>query len=89
MTILDDKKNELAVGDCIRSVESSWHGQIQDTYDAGNDEDGHMVMLICKGINYWTGEIDEDDVQHFAANDVVKWTRKAQKNDPVNGFNFL
>ncbi len=84
MTILDDRKNELAIGDSIRSIESAWHGQIQSAYD-----DSGLVMLICKGINFWTGEIDEDDVQHFAAMDVVKWARKARKGDPVNGLNLL
>ncbi len=89
MQVIDYKKNPLAVGDSIRSIESRWHGRIESVYTDGNDEDGFQVMLICKGINHWNGEIDEDDVQHFAAFDVVKWTRAAQPGDPVNAINAM
>lgn len=74
----------IAVGDSIRNIENAWHGRIESAYD----EQG-TPMLICKGINFWTGEIDHDDVQHHAAADVVKWTRQAGKRDPVNNLNLL
>ena len=82
--ILDCKKNELKVGDCIRSIETSWHGQIQSTY-----EDEACVMLVCKGINFWDGSLDEDDTQYFSADDVVKWSRAVRIGDPVNASNLL
>ena len=80
----DDKGQDLRIGDSIRGVENAWHGQIQSAYD-----DSGITMLVCKGINFWSGEIDEDDVQHYAAMDVVKWTRAAQPGDLVNGINMM
>lgn len=79
----------LAVGDCIRSIENGWHGQIESTYEDGNDEDGYITMLICKGINFWTGEIDQSDIQHYAAMDVCKANRFSKSGDPVNMSNVL
>ncbi len=87
--IVDELNQPLSIGDCIRSVENGWHGQIKSTYEDGNDADGYIAMLVCNGVNFWTGEIDHDDIQHYAAMDVRKANRKRSVNDPVNMTNVL
>ena len=84
--IVDELKQPLAVGDYVRSVETGWRGQIESVY---NEEDGYLAMLVCKGVNFWTGEIDHDDVQHYAAMDVRKTTRHRKVDDPINMLNVL
>lgn len=83
--MLDYNKQEIVEGDCIRSIETGWHGKIEATEMQGGD----YLMLRCKGINFWTSEVDEDDTQWFSPDDVVKASPKRSVNDPVNMANVL
>lgn len=86
--IQDYNKQPLKIGDAIKSIESGWHGQIMSTEGEAPD-----LMLVCRGINWFTGELDEDDTQWFDPYDVVKWCRnpEAEKeiDQAVNQINFM
>jgi hypothetical protein len=76
----DDHGNTLQVGDYIRNVESGWRGQIQTTVD-----ELHDLMLICYGVNWWSGDLDRDDEQWHAPADVVRCDRVgAEPPNPIN-----
>ena len=63
----DYNKQPLAVGDTIKSIECGWRGVIQSTEGEGRD-----LMLVCLGVFWMTGEIEEDDKQWYSPYDVVK-----------------
>jgi hypothetical protein len=80
----DYNGNPLEVGHTIKNIESGWKGQIISTEGTGAD-----LMLACKGINWWTGELDDDDTQWHSPYDVVRVTRKADQSEAPNPLNFL
>lgn len=80
---------KLVVGDCIRNIESNWHGKIKRMYRDGNPTDGYQDILVCTGINYWTGEIDHDDIQYHVAFDTKWWPRSVSGGDPINAINLM
>lgn len=82
--LCDYQKTPIAVGDCVRNIESGWKGRIKSV-----EGDGLDTMLVCKGINFWTGTEDEDDTQWHAPDDVVKAAAKHVPGEPVNANNFL
>lgn len=82
----DYNEHTLAVGDTIRSIENGWRGVIQ----AIGDDEGRNTMLECLGVNFWTGELDEDDRQWYSAYDVVFQPRQEHRNgDPINAINMM
>ena len=78
----DYKKQPLAVGDYVKNIESGWRGIIRETSGEGVD-----LMLVCFGVNWWTGEIDEDDKQWHSPYDVIKCQRA--DNAAPNALNVL
>jgi len=87
--ILDYRKNPIAVGDTIKNIESGWRGTIQEVANE-DDADPLNVMLICLGVNWWTGELDLDDKQWHSPFDVIKQPRQApQPGEAPSTTNFL
>ena len=74
----------LAVTDRVRNIESNWFGQVM----ASEVIDGHP-MLVCLGVNFWDGELDQDDKQQHAPADVVLAARLPSSDDPINQLNFM
>lgn len=80
--VMDAIEQKVTGGDCVKNIESGWRGIVQ----AIEKQDGEQ-MLVCLGVNWWTGEIDSDDKQWHSAKDVVKCERVSK--DPPNALNFL
>lgn len=79
----------LTVGDRIRNIESGWKGEIVE-FDETYVPQGHGVLLKCKGVNFWTNTLDDDDTQWHSPDDVVKSTRQpARPGEPINPINFM
>lgn len=75
----------LKIGDTIKNIESGWRGVTQSAEGEGID-----TMLCCKGVNWWTGELDEDDVQWHNVYDVIKQpTQAPQPSEAPSTTNFL
>ena len=74
----DYHQNPLAIGDRVRNIESAWLGQIVATEPDHNHP--HGLMLVCLGVNWWTGKLDEDDRQWHAPADVVQAGRSRIPN---------
>ena len=68
----------------IKNIESGWHGQIIATEGEGAD-----MMLVCKGINWLTGTLDEDDTQWHSPFDVVRVPRNPNQSAAPNPLSFL
>jgi hypothetical protein len=80
----DYDKKPLAVGDSIKNIESGWHGRIMSTEGEGAD-----LMLVCLGINFWTGELDEDDKQWHSPFDVKKVSPIPGASPGLDGINLM
>jgi hypothetical protein len=81
----DYNKQPIAVGDTVKNIESGWRGRIESTEGEGRD-----LMLVCLGINWWTGEVDEDDKQWHSPFDVIKCRRQApERHEAPAPGNFL
>lgn len=81
----DYRKQPLEVGDTIRNIESNWRGVIQSVESHNGD-----AMLVCLGVNWWTGDLDEDDRQWHAPADVVKQRRRSpEASESPSTTNFL
>lgn len=75
----DYKGKDLKIGDPIKNIESGWHGVIQST----EVFDGEL-MLVCLGVNWWDGSLDQDDKQWHSPADVVKSERLPTSISPLN-----
>ena len=49
---------------------------------------GVDLMLVCQGINWFDGTLDDDDTQWFSPHDVVRASR-VSKAAPPHPLNFL
>jgi len=74
----------LRIGDYIQNIESGWHGRIQTT-----ESRGARLMLVCLGVNWWTGKLDHDDKQWHAPRDVIRVSHAPDHSLAPNPFNFL
>lgn len=80
--LLDNRKKPLAIGDTVKNVESGWRGVIQRIHGG--------ELLECLGVNWWDGELDQDDRQWHDPYDVVKQPMQApQPNEAPSTTNFL
>ena len=82
--MLDYKKQPIEIGDSIKNIESHWHGRIIAVEGEGSD-----TMLKCQGINWWTGELDADDIQWHSPYDVIKAPPNPRHMTSINPLNFL
>lgn len=78
-----DAKRKIKVGDYVRNIESHWLGRVREVEA---QPDGG-TMLVCYGVNFWTGTEDEDDKQWHAPEDVQ--LSCLTDPDPVNPINMM
>ena len=86
-TINDYHGRPLAIGDRVRNIESARISQIMATEPDHNEP--FAQMLVCFGVNFWDGELNQDDKQWHAPADVVLAARVPSAEDPVNWLNVL
>lgn len=79
----DYNGHPLAIGDCVMGIEDNWIAKITSVDHLSGPE----TMLVCLGVNWWSGETDADDTQWRAPADVVFHLPTA--TDPINPTNFL
>lgn len=83
--MLDYEKQPLEIGDTIKNIENGWRGKIIGVETINGD-----TMLVCRGINWWDGEVDEDDEQWHSPADVIKQpTQAPQPGEAPSPLNFL
>ena len=80
----DYNGNPLEVGHCIKNIECGWRGKTISTETINGD-----LMLVCHGINWWTGTLDNDDTQWHAPADVVRVNRTPRAEEAPHPLNFL
>jgi hypothetical protein len=83
--MLDYHNQPISIGDTVKNIESGWRGVIQSTEEHNGD-----LLLVCSGVNWWTGELDDDDTQWHAPADVVRQRQQApDPDDPPAPGNFM
>lgn len=80
--MIDYRGEVVQVGDYVKNIESGWKGLVRDTEGQGCD-----LMLVCFGVNWFDGTIDEDDKQWHSPADVIKVDDRPEQSP--NPLNFL